>query len=149
MLGQRWKDHLTRKATEAGAGMTVKALRKWIDEPSPMGLPKECANLIILVFAAQTNRSFFLHGAPYEPKLTDLPDDLELREEQLPSEAGWIVAIQRAGHIFGVGSSPPAQRFEPGQIGRRYPDQSRGGDRALPPTGHRAGEIVAGLRAGL
>ena len=63
LLGQRWKDHFTRKAAETGGPMEVKNLRKWIDEPKPMGLPKECANLIILVFAAQTNRSFFRHGA--------------------------------------------------------------------------------------
>lgn len=106
VLGQRWKDHFTRKAADAGAGMTVQALRKWIDDPQPMGLPKECANLIILVFAAQTNRSFFHHNVPFDATLTNLPDELELREQQLPSETAWLTAVERAAQIFGTVSSP-------------------------------------------
>ena len=106
VLGQRWKDHFTRKAAESGATMTVQALRKWIDEPRSMGLPKECDNLIILVFAAQTNRSFFRHGAPCDATLANLPDEVELREQQLPPEASWVTAVERAGRIFGAASSP-------------------------------------------
>lgn len=106
VLSQRWKDHFNRKAAESGSGMTVQALRRWIDEPRPMGLAKECSNLIILVFAAQTNRSFFIHGARFNPTLTDVPDELELREQQLPPETEWVVAVERAGRIFGVTCSP-------------------------------------------
>ena len=106
VLGQRWKDHFTRKAAESGAGMTVQSLRKWMDDPRPMGLPKECANLIILVFAAQTNRSFFHHNVPFDATLTNVPDELELREQQLPPETAWLTALERAGRIFGTASSP-------------------------------------------
>ena len=38
---------------------------------------------MILLFAEQTNRSFFLHGAPFDATLTNLPDRLELREQKL------------------------------------------------------------------
>mgnify|MGYP006283586125 CR=1 FL=1 len=106
VLSQRWKDHFTRKAAESGASMTVQALRRWIDEPKPRGLPAECENLIILVFAGQTNRSFYRHGAPCDASLANLPDDVELREQKLPSESDWVVAVERAGRIFGVASSP-------------------------------------------
>ena len=107
VLGQRWKDHFTRKASEAGRTMTVADLRKWIDQQSrPMGLPKECGNLIILVFAAQTNRSFFRHAAPFDAALANLPDEAELREQQLPSETAWVTAVERANRIFGVVTSP-------------------------------------------
>jgi hypothetical protein len=106
VLGQRWKDHFTRKAAESGNAITVQALRRWINEPRSMGLPQECENLIILVFAAQTNRSFFLHNAPTDVTLAKLPDDAELREQQLPPEASWVVAIERAGRILGATSSP-------------------------------------------
>ncbi|MDE8345040.1 MAG: phage resistance protein [Acidocella sp.] len=106
VLGQRWKDHFTRKAAEAGGSITVQALRKWMDEPRAMGLPKECGNLIILVFAAQTNRSFFRHGAPFDATLMNLPDEVELREQQLPPEASWSAAVERASRIFGIVSSP-------------------------------------------
>ena len=97
---------MRKAAGSGGAGMTVKDLRRWIDEPTPMGLPKECANLIILVFAAQTNRSFFLHNGPFDPSITNLQDEVELREQQLPSETDWLVALERAGRIFGAASSP-------------------------------------------
>jgi len=106
VLGQRWKDHLTRKVAESGGSMTVLALRKWIDEPRNMGLPKECGNLIILFFAAQTNRSFFRHGAPFDGTLANLPDEVELREQQLPPETSWNTAVERASRIFGAVSSP-------------------------------------------
>jgi len=106
VLGQRWKDHFTRKAAESGGSMTVLALRKWIDEPRAMGLPRECGNLIILVFAAQTNRSFFRHGAPFDGTLANLPEEVELREQQLPPEASWVTAVERASRIFGAVSSP-------------------------------------------
>jgi len=106
VLSHRWKDHFTRKATESGSAMTVQALRRWIDEPKKRGLPTECQNLIILVFAAQTNRSFFRHGAPFDEGLANLPDDVELREQKLPGEDDWIVAVERAGRIFGIASSP-------------------------------------------
>ena len=106
VLGQRWKDHFTRKATELEAGMTVLSLRRWVDEPRAMGLPKECGSLIILVFAAQTNRSFFRHGAPFDATLANLPEEVELREQQLPPEASWVTAVERASRIFGAVSSP-------------------------------------------
>ncbi len=53
------------------------------------GLTKEVQNLVILVFAEQTNRSFFLHGGPAQEALDNLPDELELREQTLPAPADW------------------------------------------------------------
>src|SRR5262249_26316064 len=81
-------------------------LRKWIDDPRPMGLPKEVQNLVILTFAEQTNRTFYRHGAPWAATLATLPDDCELREQKLPDQAKWVLAVQRAGSIFGVAASP-------------------------------------------
>lgn len=106
VLSQRWRDHFLRKTNESGSAMTVVALRKWIDEPRPMGLPRECANLIILVFAAQTNRSFFRHNAPFDATIANLPEEVELREQRLPPETSWVTAIERASRIFGLVSSP-------------------------------------------
>jgi hypothetical protein len=106
VLGQHWKTHFTRKAAQTGSALTVAQLRQWLDDPRPMGLPKEAANLVILVFAEQTNRTFFLHGGPAEATLTNLPDALELREQKLPDEAAWAQAVQRAASILGVAVSP-------------------------------------------
>ncbi len=106
VLGQHWKNHFTRKAAEAGGAIEVRQLRKWIDDPKPMGLPKEAGNLVILTYAQQTNHAFFLHGAPFEAALGNLPDLCVLRAEKLPPPDQWENAIERAGSIFGVAVSP-------------------------------------------
>lgn len=106
VLGQYWKTHFDRHAADSGSStITVGQLRRWIDDPKPMGLPKEAENLVILLFAAQTNRTFYRHGGPYDPTLQSLPDDCELRTVHLPPADQWEVAVKRAGSIFGVAGS--------------------------------------------
>jgi hypothetical protein len=106
VIGHRWKSHFLQKEAEHGGPMTVGKLRAWMDEPSTMGLPRPVQNLVIMVFASQTNRSFVLHGGPYEASIESLDDALELREQKLPSEADWQKARERAASIFGITSSP-------------------------------------------
>jgi hypothetical protein len=106
VLGQHWKSHLLREHAKQSGAMTVAKMRTWIDQPQAMGLPRELQNLIILTFALQTNRSFFLHGGPMQPTLENLPDELELREQKLPPQQDWEKARDRASAIFGVPSSP-------------------------------------------
>lgn len=67
-----------------------------------MGLPKEAQNLALLTFAEQTNRTFYRHNVPIEPTLKDVPNDCELREQKLPDESQWQLAVQRADSIFQV-----------------------------------------------
>jgi hypothetical protein len=105
VLGQHWKTHFARKAAETGSTITVGQLRRWIDDPRPMGLPKEAGNAVILLFAAQTNRTFYRHGGPYDPTLQSVPDDCELRTVNLPEPETWDAAVKRAGNIFGVTGS--------------------------------------------
>ena len=102
VLGQHWKTHFGRKAAESGNGMTVGQLRKWMNDPKPMGLPKDAQNLVILIYAAQTSQTLYLHGAPYEASLSNVPDACELKKDKLPDAADWDQALQRAGSIFGV-----------------------------------------------
>ncbi len=102
LLGQHWKTHFGRKAAETGSGMTVGQLRKWIDDPKPMGLPKDAQNLVILIYAAQTSQTLYLHSAPYDATLSAVPDVCELRRDKLPEAADWEVALKRAGSILGV-----------------------------------------------
>ena len=111
VIGQHWKNHFTRKAAEAGltatTGVEVRQLRKWINEPKPMGLPREAENLVILVYALQTSQSFFIHGAPFtEPNLSNLLDGCIVKPVVLPPEPEWSAAIDRAGSILGLAISP-------------------------------------------
>ena len=103
VLGQHWKTHFSRKAAETGSAMSVGQLRKWIDDPKPMGLPKEAQNLIILIYTAQTSQTLYLHGGTLDDTtLSNVPDACELRKDKLPDSSDWELALQRAGSIFGV-----------------------------------------------
>jgi hypothetical protein len=55
-----------------------------------------------LAFAASTNRRFTMRGCPYEPTVDSMPDELELREQSLPSASDWQLALQRASTLFGL-----------------------------------------------
>jgi hypothetical protein len=63
-------------------------------------------NLVILVLAEQTNRSFRAHGGPAVPSLARLDDHLELVEQELPSAEEWELAGRRAAAIFGLNPRP-------------------------------------------
>lgn len=103
LIEPHWQSRFSQShARDGGGPITVAKLRQWIDMPAPMGLPLELQNLIILAFAAATNRRFTLHGGPYEPTVDSVPDELELREQSLPSASDWQVALQRASSLFGL-----------------------------------------------
>ena len=108
ILGRHWCDHFLRKAAETGEAISVAKLRRWMDEPRPAGLPRDVQNLVILVFADQTNRSFFLHGGPAQGTIDNLADELELREQRLPASPEWEAAVGRAAKILGLTASPLA-----------------------------------------
>ena len=85
VLGQHWKNHFTKKVAETGAAIDVGQLRKWINDPKPMGLPKEAEHLVILIYALQTIQSFLIHCAPFpQPALGNLPDLCVLRPDEVP-----------------------------------------------------------------
>ena len=105
-IGSDWQSHFDKEHAQAGGAITVGRLREWINKPKAMGLPIEAQNLLILAFAAQTNRSFYLHGTPITPALEKLENELELREEKLPANPAWKAALERAAHIFGFAASP-------------------------------------------
>lgn len=102
LIEQHWRTHFVQCHARVGGELTVKQLRDWMDLPQPMGLPAEVQNLIILAYAAQTNRRFFRQGGPVEPTIESMQDDLELREQTLPGQEHWQLAISRAGRLFGL-----------------------------------------------
>lgn len=107
VLGDEWLNEFERKRAQDGlTQITVGRVREWINRPDARGLPTEVENLLIITYALQTNRSFYLHGGLVEPSLDRLPNDLELREEQLPEEQDWKIAVERAGAILGLSALP-------------------------------------------
>jgi hypothetical protein len=103
LIEPHWQSRFSQAhARDGGGPITVAKLRQWIDTPVPMGLPLELQNLIILAFAASTSRRFTMRGGPYEPSVDSMPDELELREQSLPSAGEWQLALQRASSLFGL-----------------------------------------------
>jgi len=103
LVEDHWRSRFAQShARDGGAAITVALLRKWMDQPNPMGLPLELQNLIILSYAALSNRRFILRGGPVEPTTDNLADELELREQTLPDAAHWQVAVKRAASLFGL-----------------------------------------------
>jgi hypothetical protein len=103
LIEPHWQSRFGQShAREGGGPITVTKLRRWIDNPAPMGLPIELQNLIILAYAALTNRRFTLRGGPVEPTIESLSDELELKEQVLPNPADWQTAHQRVSILFGL-----------------------------------------------
>jgi hypothetical protein len=102
LVEPHWQSHFTqRMAQEPASSVTVGRLRKLIDQPRPMGLPLELQNLLILAYAAQTNRRLVFAGVS-EPDVDRLQDEIELREQTLPGDADWQKAVQRGASVFGL-----------------------------------------------
>jgi hypothetical protein len=104
VLDGKWKTHFNKMLTQSGqANPQVGEMRRWTDLPDEKGLPKEIQNLLILVYADQTNRSFrhVHHGGNYTATLDDLPNELELQEQTLPDLKDWNEAVTRVADIFG------------------------------------------------
>lgn len=101
-----WKNLFNKSLAASGKqNPDVSDMRQWIDQPDQRGLPKEIQNLLIIIYAEQTNRSFVRFGGNYVPKLEELPGELELREELLPSETEWQETRKRVAEIFGEDAS--------------------------------------------
>lgn len=107
VLGDEWlRDFEQKRAQDGLAEITVRRLREWIDRPQARGLPDAVENLVIITYALQSNRSFYLHGGLTDPSLERLQNELELREETLPDPDDWALAVDRAASIFGVSTLP-------------------------------------------
>jgi hypothetical protein len=140
LIEPHWQSRFAQShAREGGGAITVAKLRRWIDTPAPMGLPIELQNLIILAYAASTNRRFTLRAGPIEPTIDNLSDELELREQALPSPGDWDTALQRAASLFGL---TLAQTRNAANVGRLVDEvkQAANGKREV------VGRLVAQLR---
>jgi hypothetical protein len=140
LIEPHWQSRFAQShAREGGGPITVAKLRRWMDTPAPMGLPVELQNLIILAYAASTNRRFTLRGGPIEPTVDSLSDELELREQALPNATDWEAAVSRAASLFGL---TLAQTLNAANVGRLVDElkQAAGGKREA------VGRLVAQLR---
>lgn len=106
VVRRTWQQHFGQCHGREGGPLTVRRLRAWLDEPEPRGLPAELQHLLILTYAAMTNRRFTLHGGPATATIDAIDDRCELVEEPLPSQPHWEEARQRAAKVFGLDLPP-------------------------------------------
>jgi hypothetical protein len=127
VLDHHWKQHFDQQHAVDGASLTVKALREYIDRPRPMGIDRKLQDLLILVYAAQAKRSFWLGDSPYtQTKLGTIPDDCELREQKLPDEKMWEAARSRAAAVFGLAPGSLRTASEVARLTKDLKEQSAG-----------------------
>jgi hypothetical protein len=108
VLRDDWKLRIERRAAAAGPAtdLLVGDVRTWIDSEQP-GLPPLVADLLVSCFAIQTDRAWLRGGQPITlPELGKLTSDMALRRQELPSEAEFATATDRAAAIFGVSRQP-------------------------------------------
>ena len=106
VLRDTWKQRFLQQHAAEGGPLTVAKLRRWTDIPEARGLLENVQNLLVLTFAWQTGRSFFLHGGPCEATVESISDEVELRQQALPRPSEWEQAQRRASAVFGyTGSS--------------------------------------------
>jgi hypothetical protein len=110
-MSGHWDAHFTRRLGERSqrgdAGdATVADLRVWIDQPAPMGLTREIQDLVLIVWARATNRTFRDHGGPAQIDIGRLGDGLTVVAQPLPGPAEWDRARERAERIFGTPGLP-------------------------------------------
>ena len=106
VLSPHWKTHFNRKLAETSDKVTVAQLREWLNQPKALGLPPEAENLVILLYAEDTNRVFYRHATLYtRASLKELPNDCELKAQKLPDEEQWQKAVQLANEVFDLSVS--------------------------------------------
>lgn len=107
VLDRHWRDHFHRKQAEhPGARVTVERLKRWIDDPRPMGLDDRVANLVIAAYVLADDRVMMHAGQPIPPAVERLDPATEVITQELPTEQEWEVAKERAAAVFGLPASP-------------------------------------------
>ncbi|WP_116997338.1 phage resistance protein [Desertimonas flava] len=99
---QPWIDLIDRRRAETSTlTPTVATVRAWLDgaeTPSDRrGLNWDTADLVLLCYAAKTDRSLVDGGRPVtKPQIGQLRPEWELHQQQLPTDGVWTAALARA-----------------------------------------------------
>jgi hypothetical protein len=111
VLRDTWLKALDEAARNAHADTTeikVRDLKKWIAQREDgRGLPPDIVDLLVLVYAIQSDRAWMRAGKRYtDVGIGRLDGDIILRRQPLPSEADFDLANQRAQQMFEVAPQP-------------------------------------------
>lgn len=108
LLGDYWVHHVRRELGGEPEEVSVAKVRKTIDRPDPRGLLRDLEDLVIRYYALRTGRGTLFHGRAERFSLGhELPDEVVLRKEPLPSQEAWEKATDRAARLFGIAVGSP------------------------------------------
>lgn len=104
LLNERPFNEIEQQRRQAGIDTpSVGNVRAWLDTQRTRGLPAEVQDMVIWLYASWSGRTFRRDGKGYTlPRPGQLHDDVELLRPELPTQAGWNEALNRAGELFGV-----------------------------------------------
>ncbi|TDQ53763.1 phage resistance protein [Actinorugispora endophytica] len=110
-LNRTWLAALDEAARTAKADTTeirVRELKEWIrDQEQGKGLPPDIVDLLVLVYAVQSDRAFIRGGRRYtDVGIGRLEGDIVLRRQALPSEEDFDLANRRAEQVFRLARQP-------------------------------------------
>ena len=82
---------------------TAEQVARWYDDSGTVGLRPEAEAVVVRAYARAYARTLMRHGEPYDPvDGKGLPSDVVLDKPDLPEQAPWAAAIERAGELLGI-----------------------------------------------
>ncbi|WP_028648233.1 hypothetical protein [Nocardiopsis sp. CNT312] len=129
VLRQDWHndiDRFIRVNRPTGTDLRVGDLKRWIRaRPDGQGLPEDVVDLLVLVYAVQSDRAWIRAGKRYTgAEIGRLSDDIVLRRQELPSEEVFRAADQRAQRVFGLPAQPPLSARSVQRLAEQLKDQA-------------------------
>ncbi|MDT0304252.1 phage resistance protein [Streptomonospora wellingtoniae] len=111
VLRDDWMTALDKAARSAQADTTeirVRHLKEWIrDTAEGSGLPDDVVDLLVLVYAIQSDRAWMRGGKRYTAVgIGQLEGDIVLKRQELPSAGDFERANERANGIFKLPKQP-------------------------------------------
>ncbi|GAB3687932.1 DUF6079 family protein [Nocardiopsis oceani] len=105
---QREIDRFAKMNMPTSTDIRVGDLREWIRaREDGQGLPQEIVDLLVLVYAVQSDRAWIRAGKRYTgAEIGQLADEIVLRQQELPSEEDFDRANERAQRVFGLSAQP-------------------------------------------
>ncbi len=118
-------DEAARTAQPDTTEIRVRDLKRWITEREEgKGLPPEIVDLLVLVYAVQSDRAFTRAGKRYtDVGIGKLEGDIVLRRQALPSEGDFDLANRRAEQVFRLPRQPVLNARAVQRLAERLKDQ--------------------------
>lgn len=102
VLSRHWETEFERRAARLpGEDVPVREVRGWLAE---LGLDTRVESLVVATYAELSRRAWVRANQIVDPPagVDEVRDDMLLRPQPMPDPEHWIVAVERAGALFGV-----------------------------------------------